>query len=57
MKDNMAYELYVFNEFINHDITYEELSTIISRLKNNKAVCIDGIPNEILKYNGINVFY
>ncbi len=41
------------HESVNQYITYAELSTIISWLTNNKAIGIEWIPNEILKYNDI----
>jgi hypothetical protein len=41
------------NESINTDITMEELTKCIDKLKLKKAVGADAIPNEILKHEGI----
>ena len=41
---------YECNTFLNSDLSYDELEKAISKLKNNKAVGCDGIPNEVL-YN------
>lgn len=37
------------NDFLNSEITKEEILSAISKLKNNKACGIDGISNEFLK--------
>lgn len=39
---------YTEGEF-NHPITLEEVSKVLTKMKNNKAVGIDNLPNEILK--------
>ena len=41
------------NIFLNNDITYEELQKQISRLKSNKSVGIDYIPNEVLYHHDV----
>ena len=41
------------NDEINGEITQDELLMAISKLKLNKSVGIDGIPNEVLKMGGI----
>lgn len=49
----MENDAYVENIEINADISHEEISAVILKLKNNKSCGIDGIPNEILKQEGI----
>jgi hypothetical protein len=44
---------YVGNEYLNANITYDEVNMIVKRLKNCKAVGIDKIPNEVLKNDSI----
>ena len=39
---------YECNTFLNSCLSYDELEKVISRLKNNKAIGCDGIPNEVL---------
>ena len=40
-----GYECYTFP---NSGLSYDELEKVISKLKNNKAIGCDGIPNEVL---------
>ena len=41
---------YKWNTFLNSGLSYDELEKVISKLKNNKAIGCDGIPNKVL-YN------
>ncbi len=50
---NMSDPLYVSNAFLNRNITLEEVSNVVDRLKNNKAPGIDLIPNEVLRSNAV----
>ena len=49
----MSLNTYVENNEINMDISQEEITTVIRKLKNNKSCGIDGVPNEVLKHEGI----
>ena len=49
----MADPLYVSSVALNANISNQELCKVISKLKNNKAVGSDCIPNEILKCKSI----
>ena len=48
-ENEMSYDGYVENEFINGDITLTEIEHITQKLKNNKSSGFDKIPNEVLK--------
>ena len=39
---------YECNTFLNSGLLYDELEKVISKLKNNKAIGCDGIPNKVL---------
>ena len=45
--------LYVPNAVLNRQISLNEVSNVIDRLKNNKAPGIDLIPNEVLKCDSV----
>lgn len=45
----MNHPVYCSNEFLNHDISLDEVKLTISKAKLNKAMGIEGIPNEALK--------
>ena len=47
---------YLSNIFLNHDISFDEISTLVSKTKVNKATGTDTIPNEILKYPNVQIF-
>ena len=53
LERNMEREGYMPNPFINRDISEYELDRIVAKLKNKKAMGIDGIPNEIIKCSGV----
>ena len=53
LEESMRESNYRENEFINFDITFEEVEKVVNRLKYRKAVGIDGIPNEIIKQSSI----
>ncbi len=53
LESDMSGPEYKENIYINEDILYSEVSQVIDRLWCNKAVGIDQIPNEILKYDDI----
>ena len=48
-EENMRESSYVENDFINRDISYDEIENLVLKLKNKKASGIDCIQNEILK--------
>ena len=52
-ENNMIDPLYVSNGFLNRNISLDEVSTVIDRLKNNKAPGIDKIPNEVLRNDSV----
>ncbi len=49
----MENDQYQENNNINSDISIYELLVVIGKLKNNKSCGINGIPNEVLKHDGI----
>ena len=53
LEENMDNPGYAPNVFINEDLLYTEVNHVIARLKRNKAVGIDVIPNELLKYDDV----
>ncbi len=53
LESNMSRPEYNENIYINKDILYNEVNQVINRLWCNKAVGINQIPNEILKYDDI----
>ncbi len=53
LEDSMCDNNYVTNEYINGPIMFREVEKVISRLKNNKAMGIDMIPNEIIKCDDV----
>ena len=53
---SMAVPLYIENEYINKNISYTEIQNIVKKLKNQKAVGMDLLPNEIIKSNSIQIF-
>ncbi len=48
-ESNMNDPLYVSNVILNRNISFDEVSNVVDRLKNNKAPGIDRIPNEVLR--------
>ncbi len=46
-ENSMNDPLYVSNAFLNRNISIDEVSKVVDRLKNNKAPGIDKIPNEV----------
>ena len=44
------------NIYLNKAISYDEIERVVKNLKLRKAVGIDKIPNEILKYKNIMIF-
>ena len=54
-EDSMSREGYEENEMLNSDISYDEIEKIVKGLKNNKAVGIDNIPNEVLKNKDVMI--
>ena len=46
---NMSQPDYISNDFLNGNISLEEVEKVLNRLKNNKACGFDCIPNEVLK--------
>ena len=40
---------YVGNAYLNADLTFDEVNSFLSKLKTNKSVGLDFIPNEVLK--------
>ena len=53
LENNMEQDDFIPNSFINEDISEYELDRIVSKLKNKKAMGIDGIPNEIMKCSDV----
>ena len=53
---SMALPVYIENEYINKNISYTEIQNIVKQLKNQKAVGMDLLPNEIIKSNSIHIF-
>ena len=53
---SMALPVYIENEYINNNISYTEIQNIVKQLKNQKAVGMDLLPNEIIKSNSIQIF-
>jgi hypothetical protein len=50
---SMADPLYVSHTLLNRNISREEVVRVVSRAKRGKAVGIDGLPNEVLKVEGV----
>ena len=44
-----------YNDGLGTQITFEEVQIIAKRLKNGKALGVDGIVNEILRFGGDNM--
>ncbi len=53
LEHNMSDSSYVSNAYINKDSLYNEMDQAVSRLKTNKSVGVDVIPNEILKFEDV----
>ncbi len=53
LESDMSGPEYIENIYINEDILYNEVNQVINTLWRNKAVGIDQIPNEIIKYDDI----
>ncbi len=43
----------VSNAYINEDMLYNEMVRAVARLKKNKSVAVDVIPNDILKFEDV----
>lgn len=54
-KENIENNLTETNDYINRAISFDEVETVINKLKLNKATGIDEIPNEILKNHSIKL--
>ncbi len=52
-ENNMNDPLYVSNEFLNRNISKDEIDKVVDRLKNKKAPGIDKIPNEVLRNDSV----
>ncbi len=52
-KNNMNDPLHVSNEFLNRNISKDEIDKVVDRLKNKKAPGIDKIPNEVLRNDSV----
>ena len=46
---------YECNTFLNSGLSYDELEKVISKLKNNKAIGCDGIPNEVMCNDDVTI--
>ena len=44
------------NIYLNKAISYDEIERVVKNLKLRKAVGIDKIPNEILKYQNNDIY-
>ncbi len=49
--------LYVSNAMLNRNISLQEVSNVVDRLKNKKAPGIDKIPNEVLRNDSVKNVY
>ena len=51
LENEMMSEYFENNEYLNRDISYDEVERVVNRLKANKAPGVDKLPNEVLKNN------